>query len=144
MIFIIQQCVHYWGASTAQPGGLQFSNSEQVFMKKNNGHFKNIRICNGKHWQTLAELGGVLVVQCAQSNGNGGNKPPPPGITYNITAEIPIPTSGCDKGDRNGGITTLVEIETGHSDPNAAIETTNSSIFVAVTGIGQSSINYLS
>jgi hypothetical protein len=92
-IFLILQCVHFWGASTAQPdanfpGRLQFSQAEEFQILKKQGNFNNIRICNGKHADVLAHEDGVLAVQCARNNG-GNVKPPVVGFTYNVSVAIP-------------------------------------------------------
>jgi hypothetical protein len=79
IIFILQY-VHFWGASTAQPGAgnndrLQFRKAEDVSKTRKNGNLNNHRICNGKPYQNLAKVEGVLAVQCSQNNG-GQSKPP--------------------------------------------------------------------
>jgi hypothetical protein len=94
-IFIIHQCVHFWGASTAQPGRLQFSSSEEVLVKKVQGNFNNVRLCNGRIHKILANESGVLALLC--SFNNGGHVPPSVGeLNFNISFAIPIQTSGGD------------------------------------------------
>jgi len=48
-IFIIHQCVHFWGVSTAQPGAkrpgnLQLVITEEVFVQTDQGNLYNIII----------------------------------------------------------------------------------------------------
>jgi hypothetical protein len=134
-IFIIHQCVHFWGVSTAQPGAkrpgnLQFSNHEEVSVRKRQGNLNNIRICNGRVYQVLANVSGVLAVECLQNN-SGHNRPPAGGLNFTITVGIPKHTSGRDSRDTNGGITSLVEV----SNSNAANVTTEVSSSLIIVGI---------
>jgi hypothetical protein len=141
-VFLILQCVHFWGTSTAQsgvnfPGHLQFSQAEEFQIIKKQGNFNNIRICNGKHADVLANVDGVLAVQCARNNG-GNVKPPAAGFTYNVSVAIPKETSGGDSTDQNGGIKTLVEIEPVHGpgrDPNFTITTEGTNTLVGISNV---------
>jgi hypothetical protein len=108
-IFIIHQCVHFWGVSTAQPGAerpgnLQFSNHEVVSVRKRQGNLNNVRICNGRFSQLLANVSGVLAVRCLENN-SGHIRPPAGGHNFNISVEITKHISSRDSTDTNGGIT---------------------------------------
>ena len=137
-IFLIHQCVHFWGASTEKPGAtkpptFQFSNLTQVTIQNRQGNFKNVRICNGKLNETLAHVDGVLVVTCFRNNG-GHVRPPLAGLNFTITVEIPRKES-----DQNGGITTLVEIipTDGHGlDPNVTVTPTLTGNVILTTNLG--------
>jgi hypothetical protein len=89
---------------------LQFSIAEEVSIQKKNGNFNNVRICYGKIPQVLADFDGVLAVMCPRNN--GGHVKPQAG-TSNYTLTIEIPRSDHDRRNPNGGITTLVKIESG-------------------------------
>ena len=141
-ILFIQQWVHFWGAATAQSGDnlpeiLQFSNAEHLSIQKRNGNFNNIRICNGRLDQVLAELDGALAVQCRRNNG-GQVRPPAGPFTYNLIVEIPKTTSGGDSTHRNGGITTLVELDPG-TDTNVTISENERNFIVGVDGLNADS-----
>jgi PKD repeat protein len=136
-IFLIHQCVHFWGASTAQPDAkkpekLQFSTVEKVSIQKRDGDF-NVRICNGKDYEEKAAAGGVLAVMCPPDNGRHV-KPQAGTITYNLTAVIPKETSGHHRTHRNGGITVLVEIES-RTDPNVTITTGEVPLIIDITDL---------
>jgi len=114
-----------------KPEKLQFSTAEEVSIEKKNGNFNNVRICNGKIPQVLAEVDGVLVVMCPRNN--GGHVKPQAGI-FNYTLTVEIPRSGHDRRNPNGVITTLVEIESGH-DPDVRVENSPSHILVGIAGV---------
>ena len=138
-IFLIHQYVHFWEASTAQhdarrPSTLRFSTAEEVLILKKQGNHNNVRICNGKEAQILAEVDGVLVVQCARNNG-GNVRPPADGFNYTIIVEIPRSSS-----DLNDGIRTLVEIQSVRGqglgrDPNATALIVGESVIVNAGGL---------
>jgi hypothetical protein len=112
------------GVSTAKPGAkrsgnLQFSNLEVVSVQNRQGNFNNISICNGRVSQVLANVSGLLAVQCLENNG-GHIRPPAGGLSFNITVEIPKHISSRDSIDPNGGITALLEVWSGH-DPNFTV-----------------------
>ena len=88
-------------------------------MRKRNGNLNNVRICNGRFSQVLANVSGVLAVQCLENN-VGHVRPSAGGLNFNISVEIPKHISSRDSTDTNGGITTLVEVWTSH-DPNVTI-----------------------
>jgi hypothetical protein len=124
LIFIIHQCVHFCGVTTAQPGAkkpgnLQFSNHEEVSVQKKQGNLNNIRICNERFYQVLANVSGVLAVECLQNNG-GHNRTPAGGLNFNNTVEITKHTSGRDSTDTNGEVTTFVEVSNSNV-PNITI-----------------------
>jgi hypothetical protein len=143
-IFLIQQCVHFWGATTAQPGAnrperLQFSNAEEIHVLKKRGNFNNIRICYGKVPNVLANECGVLAVECLPRNGQV--RPPAGGLNYNITVIIPRDhhTPDCDGSDQDGEIRSLIEIEALRGrgrDPNVTITPTAEGNVVAVSNAG--------
>ena len=137
-IFIIQQCVHFWKVSTEQPcakrpGNLQFSIHEEVSVRKRQGNLSNIRICNGKIYQVLANVSGVLAVECLQNNG-GRISHSAGGLNFIITVGIPKHKSGRDSTDTNGGITSLVEVLNGHG-PNFTVTRGTVTSLVAVAGV---------
>jgi len=138
-IFIIHLCVLFWGASTAQPGvkrpgNLQFSDLEEVSVRKRNGNFNNIRICNGKVQQVLAKKNGVLAVACRSNNG-GHVKPPVGSLNFNINVEIPKHKSGGDIRDPNIEITTLVELYGGRDAPNVSVTLGEDNNIIDVLGV---------
>jgi len=137
-IFIIQQCVHFWKVSTAQPcakrpGNLQFSNHEEVSVQKRQGNLNNIRICNGRVYQVLANVSGVLAVECLQNNG-GNIRPTAGGLKFIIIVEITKHTSGRDGTDTKDGITTLVEVSN-DCGPNITVTSETDTSLVAVAGV---------
>jgi len=137
-IFIIHLCVHCWGASTAQPGvkrpgNLQFSDLEAVSVRSRHGNLNNIRICNGKLQQVLANVNGVLAVECRSNNG-GHVRPPAGSLNFNINVEIPKYASGRDSTNRNGGITTLLEIH-GGQDTNVTVATGEVNNLIGIAGL---------
>jgi hypothetical protein len=137
-ILFIQQWVHFWGAATAQSGDnlperLRFTHGEDMSIQKRNGNFKNIRICNGKLVQVLAELDGALAVQCRRNNG-GQVRPPTGRFTYNVSIEIPKDLLGGDGTDPNDGILTLIEFYI-PTDQNVTIMQTETNFFVAAQGL---------
>ena len=136
-IFIIHLCVHFWGASTAQPGvkrpgNLQFSGLEAVSVRKRHGNLNNIRICNGKIQQVLANKNGVLAVECRSNNG-GHVRPPAGSLRFNINVEIPNYTSKGVSTIPNDGIERLVEITQG-PDPNITVTEGTETTFIGVVG----------
>ena len=138
-IFIIHLCVHFLGASTAQPGvkrpgNLQFSDLEEISVQKRHGNLNNIRICNGKVQQILAKKNGVLAVECLSNNG-GHVKPPVGSLSFNINVEIPIHKSGGDIRDPNIGITTLVELYGGGDAPNVTVTLGEDNNIIDVLGV---------
>jgi hypothetical protein len=92
-------------------------------MQKRKGNLNNIIICNGRIYQVLANVSGVLAVQSLENNG-GHKRQPAGGLKFNITVEITNHISGGDSTDTNGGITTFVEIWSGH-DPHFTVLTGN-------------------
>jgi len=137
-IFVIHLCVHFWGASTAQPGvkrpgNLQFSDLEEISVRKRHGNLNNIRICNGKVQQILANKKGVLAVECRSNNG-GHVRPPAGSLIFNINVEIPNLTSQGVSTNRNGGIERLVEIYDGR-DPNITVTEGADTTFIGVVGV---------
>ena len=139
-IFIIHLCVHFWGASTAQPGvkrpgNLQFSDLEAVSVRRRHGNLNNTRICNGKVQQVLANVNGVLAVECRSNN--DGHVRPVVILSFNTSVEIPNYISG-----GNGGISTLVEIYEGR-DPSVSVTALVDSNIIGVTGVSSNTlINY--
>ena len=126
-IFLFHQSIHFWGASTAQPGfeipgNLKFGNLQEVSEQKRQGNLNNIRICNGNVSQEPANASGVLV-ECLPNNGN-----------YNISVEIPKPKSGPDTTDQNGGLATLVEEWSGR-DPNVKITPGEDNDLINIPGV---------
>jgi hypothetical protein len=99
-------------------------------VKKANGNFNNIRICNGRVNDILANKSGVLAVDCLSNNG-GHIRPPVGTLNFNISVEIPNPKS---RADQNGGITTLVEVWNGR-DPNVTVTPGEDSVGVAVFNV---------
>jgi len=137
-IFIIHLCVHFWGASTVQPGvkrpgNLQFSDLEAVSVRNRHGNLNNIRICNGKVQQVLENVNGVLAVECRSNNG-GHVRPPVGSLNFNINVEIPKYASGRDSTNRNGGITTLVEIH-GGQDTKVTVTTGEVNNLIGIDGL---------
>jgi hypothetical protein len=143
-IFLIQQCVLFWGATTAQPGandpgGLQFSNAEAVHLLKKKGNFNNVKICRGKFPNVLAYECGVLAVECLPKDGE--LPPPAGGLNYNFTVLIPRDqhTPDCDGSDEVDEIRALLEIRAlrGHGrDPNVTITATAEGDVIAVSNAG--------
>ena len=88
-------------------------------MRKRQGNLNNVTICNGRFSQVLANVSGVLAVECLENN-SGHIRPPAGGLNFTINVEIPKHTSGCDSTDTNGGITSLLEVWSGH-DPNFTV-----------------------
>ena len=137
-IFVIHQCVHFWGASTAQganetPLYLQFNNAENVVVQKRHGDLKNIRICNGKDYRILENVSGVLGVLCLRNNYEH-DTPPAGRFNFNIIIEIPNLTSKGDSTFPNGGIERLVEITQG-PDPNITVTEGADTTFIGVVGV---------
>ena len=137
-IFIIYQCAHFCGSSAAQPGAerprnFQFSNAEKVSVQKKHGNINNKKVCNGKEFQVLANVSGVLAVQCLRKN-DGHITPPADSLNYNITVEVPNRTSGDDSTDPNFGIDTLVEIAFGR-DPNVTVTPKLDTTVIDVIGV---------
>lgn len=92
-----------------RPSTLQFSTAEEVLILNKRGNHNNVRICNGKEAQILAQEDGVLAVLCARNNG-GNVRPPAGGFNYTLIVQVPRNSSGINGTDLNGGIQTLVEI----------------------------------
>jgi len=105
-------------------------------VRKRHGNLNNIRICNGKVQQVLANENGVLAVECRSNN--GGHVKPPVGIlSFNTSVEIPNYISG-----GNGGISTLVEIYEGR-DPSVSVTALVDSNIIGITGVSSNTlINY--
>ena len=137
-IFVIHLCVHLWGASTAQAadetaGILHYRDAEDVSVQKRHGDLHNVTICNGKDYQVLANLSGVLGVLCLR-NDCEHDTPPAGGFNINITLEIPNFTSKGDSTIPNGGIERLVEITEG-PDPNITVTEGTETTFIGVIGV---------
>jgi hypothetical protein len=143
-IFLFHQSIHFWGASTAQPGfeipgNLQFSNFEEVFVQKKQGNLNNIRTCKRRVDHILANVSGVLAADCLPNNG-GHVRPPVGSLNFNISFDIPKQKSVGDTTDQNGGITTLVE-EWGGRDPNVTVTPGEDSVGVAVFNVNANTQN---
>jgi hypothetical protein len=143
-IFLIHQCVHFWGASTTQSGSnrperLRFSNANEVHVLKKQGNFNNIRICNGKDPNILANESGVLAVECLPRNGQVS--PPVDDLTFNITFAIPKNhhTSDSDGTDQDGEIAAYIEIGAlrgRRRDPNVTVRAQLEETIVTVIDVG--------
>jgi len=79
-------------------------------------------------------VSGVLAVQCLENN-CGHIRPIAGGLIFTINVEIPKHTSGRDSTDTNGGITSLVEVWSGH-DPNFTISIEASVNVASIIGVG--------
>ena len=87
--------------------------------------------------QVLANVSGVLGVQCLENNG-GHIRPPTGGLNFNISVQIQNHTSVGDSTDTNGGIKALVEIR-GH-DTNVAELTGNTETLIGVTSLSSGTV----
>jgi hypothetical protein len=143
-IFLIHQCVHFWGASTTQSGSnrperSQFSKANEVRVLKKQGNFNNVRICNGKVSKVLANESGVLAVECLPNNGQVS--PPVDDLTFNISFAIPRDhhTSDSDGTDQGDEIRALLEIRALRGqgiDTNVTITPTADGNIIAVSDAG--------
>jgi len=107
-------------------------------VRKRHGNLNNIRICNGKVQQVLANLNRVLAVECRSNN--GGHVRPPVGIlSFNTSVDIPNYTSGGDSTDPNGGITTLGEIYEGR-EPNVTVTPGENDNLIDILGVNSNTV----
>ena len=107
-------------------------------MRKRQGNLNNIRVCNGKFSQVLANVSGVLAVQCFENNGglishSAGH------LSFNITVQISNHISSRDSTDPNGGITTLVEVSNGNG-ANLTVKEQAETIVVGVPGVQSNTV----
>jgi len=107
-------------------------------VQKRHGNLNNIRICNGKLQQVLANKNGVLAVECRSNNG-GHVRPPAGSLSFNISVEIPIHKSGGDRRDQNSGINTLVELYGGR-DPNVTVTPGEDTNLISIIGVGSNTV----
>jgi len=143
-IFIIHQCIYFWGASTAQaaderPGNLQFTNADDVSAQAKQGHLNNIRISNGNVSQVPAKASGVLGVEYLTNNG-GPVKPPADVFNFTVSVEIPNDTSGVYSKDPYGGIRSLIKRASGHG-PNVTVSKGPTSNLVVIPNEGENTVN---
>jgi hypothetical protein len=102
-------------------------------VQKRQGNLNNIRICNARIYQVLANVSGVLAVECLQNN-SGHISHSAGGLNFIITVQIPKHKSGRDSTDTNGGITSLVEVLNGLG-PNFTVTSGTVTSLVAVAGV---------
>jgi hypothetical protein len=122
-MFLIHQSIHFWGASTAKPGNLHLIHAEQVHVERKSGNLNNIRNCNGKEFLALTNKDGVLAVECSRNSGQSHpHVPHADGFKHTNIATIPKNTSDDRSTDRNGGITTLVEVKRGKEQNDTITE----------------------
>jgi hypothetical protein len=67
-------------------------------------------------------------------NNSGHIRPPAGGLIFTINVEIPKHTSGRYRTDTNGGITSLVELWSGH-DPKVTVTPGADTNLVGVIGV---------
>jgi hypothetical protein len=135
-ILLTQQYIHFWGASSARPGNLQFNHAEEIRVEKKGGNLHNVRICNGRELQPpLKNESGVLAVECSKHNCNP-NQPgnAPDAFTYTIDVMVPKNTTDPGSTNPNGGVNILVEISS-CQDPNVTVSETSSATTVSISGV---------